>query len=115
MPLPKLSPLQSRLAASLIASIMLLFLYFTFASPHFAYAGDVDSIRPEDHNHERLPGPILEVDSDELELREAEGAAYEADFIGFDRGIIGRATTDPQALQNKVNITDSIVQGQTNH
>ena len=113
MPLPKLSPLQSRLAASLMASIMLLILYFAFASPHFAYAADVDSIRPEDHNHERLLNtPFLDTDSDDLELREV---VYEADFLGYDRGIIGRAPTsnDPTALINNRMVQTNVVQGST--
>jgi len=102
MPLPKLSPLQSRLAASLIASLMLLLLYFAFASPHFAYAADVDSIRSEDHNHDRLlDRPFLDVDVDyeKLELR---GISYEAEFLGVDRGIIGRAPTgnEPKGMVN---------------
>ncbi|KAE8446133.1 hypothetical protein EG329_012504 [Mollisiaceae sp. DMI_Dod_QoI] len=110
MPLPKLSPLQSRLAASLIASAMLVILYFVISWPHFAYAAEVDSIQSEDHNHERLlQTPYLDLDNDELELR---GIAYEADFIGFDRGIIGRATTDPTALTNNVAVTTNIPQGQ---
>ena len=103
MPLPKLSPLQSQLAASLIASLLLLLLYFTFASPHFAYAANVDSIRPEDHNHERLlERPFLDVDMEDLDLTEI---SYEAEFIGVDRGIIGRAPTgnEPkEVLNNRV-------------
>jgi calcium channel MID1 len=110
MPLPKLSPLQSRLAASLIASVTLLVLYFAFMSPHFAYAADVVSIRPEDHNHERLlGGPFLDFDFEGLELREA---TYEAEFVGVDRGIIGRATTDPTALTNNGMQQTNIQQGQ---
>ena len=103
--LPKLSPLQSRLAASVIASIMLVALYFAFTFPQFAYAAEVDSIRPEDHNHERLQGlPILDFDFDELEVREGE---YEAEFVGTDRGIIGRATTEPTALiNNRMDLTN---------
>jgi calcium channel MID1 len=110
MPLPKLSPLQSRLAASLIASIMLVLIYFAFMSPHFAYAADVDSIRPEDHNHERLLGrPILDLEFEELELREP---TYEAQFVGVDRGIIGRATTEPIPLTNNGMQLTNIPQGQ---
>ncbi|KAL2068015.1 hypothetical protein VTL71DRAFT_16113 [Oculimacula yallundae] len=97
MPLPKLSPLQSRLAASLFASIMLLLLYLFLAVPSFAYAADVDSIQPEDHNHEQLIDfPLLD-DLHELDLREEE---YESEFFGIDRSIIGRATTQPIALVN---------------
>jgi len=110
MPLPKLSPLQSRLAASLIASVMLVLIYFAFMSPHFAYAADVDSIRPEDHNHERLlGGPFLDLDFDELDL---EAPTYEAQFVGVDRGIIGRATNDPTILTNNGMQETNIPQGQ---
>lgn len=125
MPLPKLprlSPLQSRLAASLIASAMLVLLYFTLSWPSFAYASEiegVDSIRPEDHNHERLlQTPYLDLDYEDLsefenlELRgEGGGLEYEAEFIGFDRGIIGRATNEPVSLINNVAITTNVPMG----
>jgi calcium channel MID1 len=79
-------------------------------SPHFAYAADVDSIRPEDHNHERLLGrPILDLEFEELELREP---TYEAQFFGVDRGIIGRATTEPIPLTNNGMQLTNIPQGQ---
>ena len=92
---------------------MVLALYFAFSLPQFAYAADVDSIGGDDHNHERiLDMPFLEVDLEELELREV---GYEAEFIGFDRGIIGRAPTanEPTALiNNRMDLTN-IEQGQT--
>lgn len=112
MPLPKLSPLQSRLAASLVASFMLLILYLVFSSPHFAYAADVDSIRPEDHNHDRLHEPLLDIEIEELELRDGE---YEAEFVGYDRGIIGRAATadDPSPLLNNRPVLTNVPQGTT--
>ena len=50
--LPKLSPLQSRFAACLSASVVLLLLYLALTKPHFAYALELDSRIPsEDHNH----------------------------------------------------------------
>jgi len=94
---------------------MLLILYFAFSSPQFAYAVDVDSIRREDHNHDRLGNaPFLAVDVEELELR--EDGVYEGQFQGFDKSIIGRAPTadDPQPLENNVPITANVVQGGTN-
>lgn len=115
MPLQKLSPLQSRPAGSFIASVTLLLLYFAFASPQFAYGADVDSIRPEDHNHERLAGrPFLNLDYDELELREADG--YQGAFLGSDRGIIGRvpAANAPEVLMNNRPSTSNVVQGGLN-
>jgi calcium channel MID1 len=94
MPFPKLSPLQSRLAASLVASIIVFILYLTLSSFHFAYASEIDSIKPEDHNHERLLGSSI-LDS-ELDHSEEQEVSYEAEFFGTDRGIIGRADTGPQ-------------------
>lgn len=113
MPLPKLSPLQSRLAASLAASITLLLLYFAFSSPHFAYAAEVDSIRPEDHNHDRLlQRPLLDVDLDEFDLEES---GYEPEFLGADRGIIGRASTTDELIPliNNQRQTNNIPLGTT--
>jgi calcium channel MID1 len=113
MPFPKLSPLQSRLAASVLASLMLLLLYFTLSSPHFAYASEIDSIHPEDHNHERLLFSYLfdnDDDEEDLDSRELE---YESTFVGVDRGIIGRASTDPIALTNNVAGTSDLKQGET--
>ena len=67
MLLPKLTPLQSRFLASLLASAILVTLYLILTSPQFAYAVDLDSRIPPDHNH-----PIL-LDSDNpLEESEAD-------------------------------------------
>ena len=51
MQFPKLTPLQSRFLASLVASAILVALYLTLTSPQFAYAVDLDSRIPPDHNH----------------------------------------------------------------
>lgn len=57
---------------------------------------------------------MLELDSeyDDLEIR-AEG--YEAEFVGFDRGIIGRVASenDPTPLLNNRAVTTNVEQGQT--
>jgi calcium channel MID1 len=50
MQLPKLTPLQSRLAATLAASVILIILFFV-TRPQFAYAAELDSRIPPDHNH----------------------------------------------------------------
>lgn len=116
MPFPKLTPLQSRLAASVTASVLLLLLYLALFSPHFAYAADVDSMRPEDHNHERLLETYMLDDAleetDDLELRQV---AYESEFLGADRGIIGRAPDDVTALANNVPSLINVPQGTTKH
>ncbi|KAK4996426.1 hypothetical protein LTR66_003953, partial [Elasticomyces elasticus] len=59
---PKLTPLQSRFAASLVASIILVIIYFSLSNPRFAYAAELSApnggrIRDgEDHNWHRLEG-----------------------------------------------------------
>ena len=112
MPFPKLSPLQSRFAASFIASIVLLVLYFAFSTPHFVYAAEVDSIRGEDHNHERLlVRPFLDLEYEDLDMREE--VSYEAEFLGVDRAITPRATTDLTGLTNNAVVTTNIQLGQT--
>jgi calcium channel MID1 len=117
MPFPKFSPLQSRFAASLIASVILLMLYFTFSSNHFAYAADVESVPPEDHNHDRL----FEMEMDMLSASTADpesrdDGGYEAAFLGYDRGIIGKAPILdlPTQLTNNVPQANNLEQGQTN-
>lgn len=51
MQLPKLTQLQSRLAASFVASVCLILLYLSLSSPRFAYAVEINSRIPPDHNH----------------------------------------------------------------
>lgn len=107
MSFPKLSP---RLAASLTTSVLLLILCTVFLFPTFVHAADVDSIYSEDHNHERLLGtPFLDLEHDEWE---SQTATYEADFVGVDRGIIGRAALDQVILiNNRIDFTN-VEQGQ---
>lgn len=60
MHFPKLTPLQSRFAASLVASIILVVTYFALSNPHFAYAADIDTYSDggvregDDHSREQL-------------------------------------------------------------
>ena len=101
MQFPKLTPLQSRFAASLLASAILLFLYFSLSNPQFAYAAELDSIIPSDHNH-----PIIAFNHDDHELfgdlddEATRDDQYEPAFAAFDRGIIGRAAVGVNALAN---------------
>src|SRR5437762_2869642 len=94
MPFPKLSPLQSRLAASLFASVAVLILYLALSSSNLAYALHPDSISLEDHNNERLLTPYI------LEGELDEDIRYEAEFYGAERSIIGRVDPDITPLPN---------------
>lgn len=84
MPLPKLTPLLSRFAASLAASLTLLLLYLTLSKPSFAYAAELDSRIPPDHNH-----PILDTPFDDGK-----------DHTGNKHGEIKRAADGISALAN---------------
>jgi calcium channel MID1 len=64
MQLPKLTQLQSRLAASLVASVCLVFLYLSLSSPKFAYAVEIDSRIPPDHNHPIVFETVFDDDVD---------------------------------------------------
>lgn len=90
----QLSPLQSRLAASVIATILLIILYLSLFNPQFALADEI--------THD---SPIMFDDPIPLEDRELEMRAntYEPEFQAFDRSILGRqATADTTALTNNV-------------
>lgn len=79
------------------------------------YATNVDSIRPEDHNHEPvMASPLLEVELEQLHLEEENG--YEGDFLGYDKGIFGRVpgVDDPAVLINNRPDKKNVIQGGLN-
>lgn len=102
MQFPKLTPLQSRFAASLAASFTLLVFYLSLSSPHFAYAVETESPAAKDSSRPHLLDLEGRLDlteqyawhDDEVEQN------YEPDFAGLDRGIIGRAPIESQNLEN---------------
>jgi len=101
-----------------MASIVLLMLYLVFSNPHFAYAADVNSLRPEDHNHNRLQAaaPFSDMDMEDVDIGDISG--YQETLMGYGAGIIGRAAqaptaTDAQVLVNNQLVTDNVVQGET--
>ncbi|KAB5563277.1 stretch-activated Ca2+-permeable channel component-domain-containing protein [Coniochaeta sp. 2T2.1] len=103
----KLSPLQSRLAASLVGSVILLFIYFTLASPQFASAD-------EDRLKQTLPIILDDLDLPlALEGRSSPGVDYEPEFAAFDRSIIGRAPAGVAGLANNIPMLMNVVAGTT--
>jgi calcium channel MID1 len=104
----KLSPLQSRLAASLAASVLLLSFYFLFFSPHFATAQELK---------QALPIILDDIDPDASllspESQSTLNPDYEPDFAPFDRGIIGRAPPGVTALLNNGPYSINVVAGST--
>jgi calcium channel MID1 len=110
MQFPKLTPLQSRFAACLGTSIILLIVYFTISPPQFAYASELGSVHNQDHNHHRIDlDPSSGIDwGDDM-----EGEQYEPEFSAFERSIIGRAAADVKALTNNIPDALNVAPGET--
>ena len=106
MHFPKLTPLQSRFAASFAASLLLVILYLTFSRPHFAYAFELDSIEHRDHNHPFLLDPVSHDLVPGVIGWNDEGGKrrYEPEFAGLGRSIVGRVAGEPliSGLSNNV-------------
>ena len=104
----QLSPLQSRLAASLIASFLLILVYLFFFFPQIATAVELDSI----------PGSVppeydtYETDDDGW-IYDRAGPSYEPEFAAFDRSIIGRAPAGVTGLKNNEPWSSNIKPGET--
>ncbi|KAK3326251.1 stretch-activated Ca2+-permeable channel component-domain-containing protein [Apodospora peruviana] len=107
----QLSPLQSRLAASVIATCLLIALYFTLFSPHFALATDLKQTLPI-----LLDDPDSGVDleySVDASVRTSLDRSYEPEFAAFDRSIIGRAPAGVTSLANNVEADMNVIAGMT--
>ncbi|EXF75262.1 calcium influx-promoting protein ehs1 [Colletotrichum fioriniae PJ7] len=96
----QLSPLQSRLAASLIASLLLIVLYYLLSTPTFALAAELSGATQ----------PILDDAQfdDSLEQRSSLEPTYEPEFTAFDRSIIGRAPAGVTGLTNNVKVNRNV-------
>ena len=136
MQLPKLTPLQSRLLASLAASCLLVVIWITFQPHHFVYAAELGSGIPAvaaAHQYaydDAIDSPSipdvqittnldldldLDLEVEGLEKRgdEGEGPRYEPEFTYFERGIIGRAEDGVNSLANNIKYPLDIKPGTT--
>ncbi|KAF2640711.1 hypothetical protein P280DRAFT_399935 [Massarina eburnea CBS 473.64] len=108
MQLPKLTPLQSRLLASAIASSLVIVLWICFQPHNFVYAAEIPV--PEFVQHSELEEPIPQAlpNAPAIDVRGnileggIEGGAYEGgyvpDFEYFDRSLIGRQDEEVRNL-----------------
>ena len=101
MQFPKLTPLQSRFAASFAASLVLVILFLTLSRPQFAYAFEADSIEHRDHNHPFLLDHGVRAEALATE-EDDEVQKYLPGFAEWDRSLLGRAPDSPfvNALSN---------------
>ncbi|KAI8633079.1 stretch-activated Ca2+-permeable channel component-domain-containing protein [Xylariaceae sp. FL1651] len=102
----QLSLLQSRLAASVIASCLLIVLYLFLFAPQLAFAADLSQIPSR-------VGPVYDVE-DTTESLDLRGPLYEPEFSLFDRSIMGRVTNGAFSLDDDKPTTSNIDPGNTN-
>ncbi|KAL2021217.1 hypothetical protein VTK56DRAFT_7404 [Thermocarpiscus australiensis] len=101
----QLSPLQSRLAASLVASCLLILLYLALFPPHFAFALEARPPLSAVFDHvDFSPNPAA---------RSLLDPTYEPDFSPFDRSIIGRAPAGVTSLTNNEAMPMNVEEGTT--
>lgn len=93
----QLSPLQSRLAASLVATVLLIILYLSLFNPQFALAQEIN------HGSTIVLEDSINLDAPSDSELDVKDTMYEPEFQAFDRSIIGRATTfEAVTLTNNV-------------
>jgi len=103
----QLSPLQSRFAASAIATVVLIIIYFTLFPPQFAFAEEISHGSPVILDDSAGLG----VADTELETRDL---LYEPEFDAFDRSILGEVTKrDTLSLSNNVPNQMNLAAGET--
>ncbi|KAF2182709.1 hypothetical protein K469DRAFT_635989 [Zopfia rhizophila CBS 207.26] len=106
MQLPKLTPLQSRLLASVIATCLLIIIWISFQPHHFVYAAELSPLPVSPEEYSQLGQPIPETrDTRILELEEEEeveegNGGYVPEFAYFDRSLIGRQDEEVVDLTN---------------
>ncbi|KAI1452945.1 stretch-activated Ca2+-permeable channel component-domain-containing protein [Annulohypoxylon moriforme] len=106
----QLSPLQSRLAASVIASCLLLIIYLFLFSPQFALAAEFEPASTE-HDAPELAYEIQDVEPpEELDFR---SSTYEPEFALFDRSIIGRVPENVATIANNQVTKSNLAPGVT--
>jgi calcium channel MID1 len=108
---PKLSPLQSRFAGSLVATLLLLLIYLSITNPQFAYA----ATSPQDFHQHRSDILRSLVGEDVLGEDVGVGSRRVPEFEGLERGIIGRAQSGVNALKNNAPEQLNIAPGDTQY
>jgi calcium channel MID1 len=107
---PKLTPLQARFAASVVALALLGLIYWSLSDAHFAYAAELEydgsgaTRGGEDHNWHRIAEQRLEVDGIDVEDGDAE--------IGHDM-LMARATSPSTTAGNNFANNENIEPGDT--
>lgn len=99
---PKLTQLQSRLAAAFSASVILIILYFALTSPPVAYAAELAPRIPPDHNHPIIFDLLQAVEDTEEgiapALEHGQPLLYEGLVTRAPPGVLALSNNDPQSM-----------------
>lgn len=120
MQLPKLTPLQSRLLASAIATCFVVVVWIFFQPHHFVYAAELpipEHITPSDFE-QALPPALPDappIDTRSGAAEERSDGVYAPDFAYFDRALIGRQQDEVNKLTNKQKAQGSASPGSTSY
>lgn len=109
----QLSPLQSRLAASVIASCLLLVIYLFLFSPPFALAAELAGISVDNDARDWTYDDAQDA-AEPLEVSDPRRPTYEPGFALFDRSIIGRQAGVASPLADNELTTSNLAPGITN-
>ncbi|KAK5630754.1 hypothetical protein RRF57_006469 [Xylaria bambusicola] len=104
----QLSPLQSRLAASVIASCFVIVLYLFLFAPQFAFAAEL----AQTPSTLEQAGSFYD-DDDTTEFLDVQVPSYEPNFSLFDRSIIGRVADGAVPLDLDSPTTSNLDPGMT--
>ncbi|KAK6077346.1 calcium influx-promoting protein ehs1 [Seiridium cupressi] len=108
----QLSPLQSRLAASLAASFLILVIYLFLFSPQFAFAAEIPFAHGDGSEITGLWALAGENEQEgSAETLDLRSPKYEPEFALFDRSIIGRAPAGVTSLSNNVKSNQNLNEG----
>ncbi|KFY63120.1 hypothetical protein V496_04167, partial [Pseudogymnoascus sp. VKM F-4515 (FW-2607)] len=110
----KLSPpLRPRLILSLITTGLVALFFFTIFAGNVAHAAEVDSILPDDHNHEQLLDPFISARGEgEAEGEDGADMIYQAEFEGT-KVLNGRQLPSPSEIPNNLARKYNLPQGET--
>ncbi|KFZ10157.1 hypothetical protein V501_05295, partial [Pseudogymnoascus sp. VKM F-4519 (FW-2642)] len=107
----KPSPLlQPRLLPSMITTGLVALLFFTIFAANLAHAAELDSILPDDHNHERLLDPFV---SARGEGEDGEDMIYQAEFTGGGEDLHARQLPMAYEIPNNIGRPYNLNQGET--
>lgn len=108
----QLSPLQSRLVASIVASFLILVIYIVLFSPQFALAAEIAFEHGASHDVAELWATLGDDgEEDTTQTLEHRSPTYEPEFALFDRGIVGRAPAGVMGLTNNVKSNQNLNEG----